>query len=78
MIAALRNVQRVEMHRVSHFMYRAKGDPCGDFVECGVLVAFDPTEGPPSVAEAKCRRVLALIDDTSLGVKQAYTNSLRG
>ena len=45
---------------------------------CGVLVAFDPTEGPPSVAEAKCRRVLALIDDTSLGVEQAYTNSLRG
>ena len=46
--------------------------------QCGVFVAFDPTEGPPSVAEAKCRRVLALIDDTSLGVKQAYTNSLRG
>ena len=38
----------------------------------------DPTEGPLSVAAAKCRRVLALIDDTSLGVKQAYTNSLRG
>ena len=51
---------------------------CGVFVECGDFVAFDPTEGPPSVAEAKCRRVLALLDDTSLGVKQAYTNSLRG
>ena len=46
--------------------------------QCGVLVEFDPTEGPPSVAEAKCRRVLALLDDTSLGVEQAYTNSLRG
>ena len=45
---------------------------------CGVFVALDPTEGPPSVAEAKCRRVLALIDDTSIGVKLAYTNSLRG
>ena len=44
----------------------------------GVFVALDPTEGPPSVAEAKCRRVLALLDDTSLGVEQAYTNSLRG
>ena len=45
---------------------------------CGDFAAFDPTEGPPSVAEAKCRRVLALLDDTSLGVEQAYTNSLRG
>ena len=51
---------------------------CGDFVACGGFVALDPTKGPPSVAEAKCRRVLALLDDTSLGVKQAYTNSLRG
>ena len=49
-----------------------RGHQCGDFV------VFDPTEGPPSVAEAKCRRVLALLDDTSLGVKLAYTNSLRG
>ena len=45
---------------------------------CGDFAAFDPTEGPQSVAAAKCLRVLALIDDTSLGVKQAYTNSLRG
>ena len=46
------------------------------------LVGFSsrsaPNEGPQSVAEAKCLRVLALINDTSLGVKQAYTNSLRG
>ena len=44
----------------------------------GFFVALDPTEGPQSVAAAKCLRVLALIDDTSLGVNQAYTNSLRG
>ena len=48
------------------------------FVPVWGFRAFAPTEGPQSVAAAKCLRVSALIDNTSLGVKQAYTNSLRG
>ena len=55
---------------------------CEDYSFCWPLWGFRRVRShrrtAQSVAAAKCLRVLALIDDTSLGVKQAYTNSLRG